>query len=216
VPDGLRFVYATLTGRRWPTLAEAVRRVALPELEAAGGGPYALFAPQFGLGSDQLVLMTSWEHRVNACAIVGRTLSALDEVESVEHHVVEPTARPTTSRPPERAGVYVHRWFDLDPANVEEVVDLSAEAWKTFEATFEVEVIGFFLSTANDGGPTRLMLLNWYPSLAAWEASREFDRDPESRRRFLRRAELTTTTRAITTTLILPLQAPGSPGGSGP
>jgi hypothetical protein len=202
MPDELRFDYATLTGRRWPTLAEALRRAALPELEAAGGSPYALFAPQFGLGSDQLVLMTFWERPVDAWASVGRTLSALDEVDAVEHRIVKATARPTTSRPPERAGVYVHRWFDLDPANVDEVVDLSAEAWETFEATFEVEVIGFFLSAADDGGPTQLMLLNWYPSLAAWEASRDFDRDPESRRRFWRRAELTTRTRAITTTLV--------------
>jgi hypothetical protein len=46
------------------------------------------------------------------------------------------------------------------------------------------------------------MLLNWYPSLAAWEASRNFDADPESKRNFLRRAELTTGTRAITTALV--------------
>lgn len=202
MPDSLHFDYAILSGHSWPILADAVRREALPELEAFGGHLYGLFAPQFGLASNQLVLMTHWEHPKDAVATIEQTLSALDVVDAFEHRQTVSTARPKTSQPPTRPGTYVHRTFDLDPANVEEIVDLSAEAWDTFEAIFEVEVIGFFLTEPHRDGVAQLMLLNWYSSLAGWEASREFDRDPLSKRRFLRRAQLTTGTRAVTTTLI--------------
>ena len=201
----LVFNYATVTGRKaWPHIERALREEAMPTLEALGAHAYGTFAPQFGLASNQLVWITRWDRLDGAALAIERTLLALDEVEDVWHHMVAPTARPDTGEPPKRAGLYIHRWFDLDPANVSEVVDLSAVAWETFERTFEVEIVGFFLTLDERTEAAQLMLLNWYPTLAAWEASRNFEADPESRKRFQRRAELTTGTRAISTTLVPP------------
>jgi hypothetical protein len=199
----LYFDYATVSGSvAWPQLASALLSEAAPAIEGSGGHSYGLFAPQFGLASNQLVWMTRWDRLEGAALEFERTLLGLDAVEAVSHHGVAATARPRTAAPPHRPGVYVHRWFDLDPANVAEVVELSAVAWETFEQAFEVEIIGFFQTVGEPRDAAQLMLLNWYPTLAAWEASRNFEADPESRSRFLRRAELTRGTRAITTTLV--------------
>ena len=210
----LCFDYATITGRPGTpgthfhtgsarALAQSLREEGLPRLEAIGGRFYGLWVAQFGLASDQLVLMTSWDRQQGVSASVEEALSSLEAVECIDHHMVVPTARPKSAEPPRRPGTYVHRWFDVAPRNVDEIVELSATAWETFESTFEVEVIGFFLRVVEpSANSTQLMLLNWYPSLAAWEASRNFDADPESKRNFLRRAELTTGTRAITTALV--------------
>ena len=212
--SGLYFDYATITGRRSTSdtkfhtgpaqaLARSLREDGLPRLEAIGGRFYGLWIAQFGLASNQLVLMTSWDRQRGVSTSVEETLSSLKAVECIDHQMVVPTARPKTPEPPRRPGTYVHRWFDVAPRNVDEIVELSAVAWETFESTFEVEVIGFFLTLVEPSADsTQLMLLNWYPSLAAWEASRNFDADPESKRNFLRRAELTSGTRAITTTLV--------------
>ena len=212
--SGLYFDYATITGRRRASgthfhagpahaLARSLREDGLPRLEAIGGRFYGLWTAQFGLASNQLVLMTCWDRQQGVPSSVEETLSSLEAVECIDHHMVAPTARPKTAEPPCRPGTYVHRWFDVEPRHVDEIVELSAAAWETFESTFEVEVIGFFLTLVEPSAEsTQLMLLNWYPSLAAWEASRNFDADPESKRNFLRRAELTTGTRAITTALV--------------
>ncbi len=211
---GLYFNYATITGEPGLSgtglqvgpglaLARSLREEGLPRLEAAGGKFYGLWAAQFGLAANQLVLMTCWDRPEAAPGEIERTLLSLEGVERIDHHMVAPTARPKSAEPPRRPGSYVHRWFDLEPRHVDEVVELSATAWETFESTFEVEVIGFFRTLAEPGADAaQLMLLNWYPSLAAWEASRKFDADPESKRRFMRRAELTTGTRAIATVLL--------------
>ena len=213
--SGLYFDYATITGRRGASdthfhagpahaLARSLRQDGLPRLEAIGGRFYGLWSAQFGLASNQLVLMTCWDRQQGVQSAVEETLSSLEAVEGIDHHMVVPTARPKTADPPHRPGTYVHRWFDVEPRHVGEVVELSAAAWETFESTFEVEVIGFFLTLVEPSADsTQLMLLNWYPSLAAWEASRNFDADPESKRNFLRRAGLTTGTRAIATALVV-------------
>jgi hypothetical protein len=199
----LHFSYATVTGHdTWPQIAKAIRDEAMPALEALGAHTYGLFAPQFGLASNQLVWITRWDQLEGAAPAVERTLLGLDAITGLQHHLIMPTARPKTAESPRRAGVYVHRFFDLDPANVAEVVELSAVAWETFERTFEVEVVGFFQTIDDRTHAAQLMLLNWYPTLAAWETSRNFEADPESRKRFLRRAELTTGTYAISTTLV--------------
>jgi hypothetical protein len=127
---------------------------------------------------------------------------AVEGLVHVESHVVVPTVRPTTSAPPQKSGLYVHRWFLVEPQDVEEVVELSATAWDSFEHTFAVEILGLFRMLGEDTALTELLLLTWYPNLAAWEMSRQVEQVPAARQRFLRRQELTKRTTAIATTLV--------------
>lgn len=199
----LYFNYATLTtsGNSWRPWEQALREDGVAKLAALGGAPYGMWSPLFGLASNQLVLMTSWAAPDGVIPNVTETLQAVEGIARVDNHMVVPTARPTTNTPPRRPGLYVHRWFRLEPHHVDEAVELSDTAWETFEHAFDVEVLGFFRTIEPQTELAELMLLNWYPNLAAWEASRNVALVPEARQRFRRRFALSQHMRAIATSL---------------
>lgn len=201
--DQLYFNYATLTtsGNSWRPWLQTLREDGIDKLTALGGELYGMWSPIFGLASNQLILMTSWDSPDGVTQHVTEMLTALDGIVSVAHHMVVPTVRPTTNTPPSKPGLYVHRWFLMEPGHVDEAVELSNTAWETFEHTFEAEVIGFFRTIEPQTELSELMLLNWYPNLAAWEASRNLSLAPEARQRFRRRLELSKEMRAIATSL---------------
>lgn len=199
----LYFNYATLTtsGNSWRPWGQALREDGVTKLTALGGKLYSIWSPLFGLASNQIVLMTSWSTSDGVVQNVTETLTTLDGIVSVDNHMVVPTVRPTANTPPSKPGLYVHRWFLLEPGHVDEAVELSNTAWETFEQAFEVEIIGFFRTIEPQTDLAQLMLLNWYPNLAAWEASRNLALAPEARQRFRRRLELSKEMRAIATSL---------------
>lgn len=198
------FHYATVTtsGNSWRHWVQALHEGGMAALQACGGTLYGIWAPLFGLASNQVVVMTHWSPSEGIMPTITETLLAVDGSQHVESHLVVPTVRPTTSAPPQKPGLYVHRWFLVASPHVEEVVALSATAYETFEHTFDVEILGLFRRLDEDTALTELLLLTWYPNLAAWETSRHFERVPEARQRFLRRQELSKWTRAIATTLV--------------
>jgi len=201
----LTFSYATVqtTGNTWLAHETLLRRQGLAKLRDIGGNPYGLWAPQFGLPSDTCVVMTHWPEPADAMTRVVETLGGVDGVVAVDCHLLAPTVRPVTADPPHKAGVYVHRWFRVAPDDVDEVAALSASAWQSFEATFEAQVIGLFRKRDDDAEDATMMLLNWYPSLAAWEGSRDVPSDPRAWELFHRRRALTKKTWAITTVIRL-------------
>jgi hypothetical protein len=107
-----------------------------------------------------------------------------------------PTARPDAGAQPEPltpGGVFAHRWFDVAPEHVEEIVALSAEAWSAFEAAFEARIHGLFRAVEPTG---RLLLITRYASVGEWEKSRGVARVTSgdlgaARRNFERRRRLT-------------------------
>jgi hypothetical protein len=199
----LYFNYATLTtsGNSWRPWEQALREDGVAKLVALGGALYGVWSPLFGLASNQLVLMTSWDVPDGVIPNVTEALQAVEGIVRVDNHMIVPTARPTTTTPPRQPGLYVHRWFRLAPHHVDEAVELSDTAWETFEQAFEVEVIGFFRTIEPQTELAELMLLNWYPNLAAWEASRNVALVPEARTRFRRRFALSKEMRAIAMSL---------------
>ena len=200
------FNYATITtsGNSWRHWAQALQAGGVAKLQERGGALYGVWAPLFGLASNQVVMMTQWSAPEGIVPQVTETFMAVEGIVHVESHLVLPTVRPTTSAPPQKPGLYVHRWFLVESQHVEEVVELSATAWETFEQTFAVDIIGFFRTLGEDTALTELLLLTWYPNLAAWERSRQFEQVPAARQRFLRRQQLTQWTRAIATTFVAP------------
>jgi hypothetical protein len=199
----LYFNYATLTtsGNSWHPWEQGLRENGVAKLTECGGELYGVWNPLFGLASNQVVVMTSWSVPDGVIQHVTETFMAVEGIVSVADHLVVPTSRPTTNAPPYKPGLYVHRWFLLESRHVDEAVALSATAWETFEHTFEVEIIGFFRTVEPQTELAELMLLTWYPTLAAWEKSRHAELTPEARTRFIRRRELSQVTRAIATSL---------------
>ncbi len=120
--------------------------------------------------------------------------------------IVKATVRPLSSMPLTRPGVYVFRDFWLPYEHLDEAVSLSSAAWQTFEGAkaFSAEPMGLFApaQTMSSSQECRLHLLTWYPDFTSWETSRQSD--PEAMRRFIARRELTRSTQAVATRLLLP------------
>jgi hypothetical protein len=165
-----------------------VNRGGLAAVRDAAGPRWGLFAPQIGDTSESLVLITPGPE-------VPAGLPG-----AAEATPITATVRPTSDEPlAADDGVYAHRWFDIDPADWDEFLALSEGAWPGFEAANPgVRIHGFFRAGA-DG--ERVLLVTRYPSLAAWETSRNVD-DEGGRANFRRRHELTKSTIVRTYRLI--------------
>ena len=164
-----------------------VPRGGLAAVRDAALDRWGLFVPQIGDPSESLVLITAGG---------GADLPA--KVDALER--ITATVRPTSAEPlaPDD-GVYALRWFEIDPADWDEFLALSEGAWPGFEgANPGVRIQGFFRSGV-DG--ERVLLVTRYPSLAAWETSRNVD-DDGGRANFARRHQLTKSTIVRTYRLI--------------
>lgn len=158
---------------------------------------WGMFAGLFGVGSNELVVATSG----NVHLVTGNVL-ALDAVETAETLVLEPTIRPIDATPLSREGLYVFRFFDVAHENVDEIAELSREAWETFEGNGNYEPQGLFCQADRSGEHGRMLLLTWYNDLTAWQSSRtEFP--PQARENFQRREALTGGSIAYATRLIV-------------
>lgn len=149
----------------------------------AGLVPWGAFAGLLGLRTDEAFL-------VAAGAGEEWQLPAFDRAEVVDQADFAPTVRPVEPIPQHTPGVYVFRTFDIRPADLEEFVRLSAEAWESFESGpgYRAEPRALL---RRDAGPgvVRMLLITWYDSLQSWERSRT--PPPAARANFQRRAALT-------------------------
>lgn len=162
------------------------------QLQAADNDVFGIFTSLFGLASNEIYLVTFGE--------VPAPLSFPEDVRLLSTHLFNPTLRPPIHRSRTRPGVYVFRWFSVLPQAVEEIIQLSYNAWPTFEAGFETEVQGLFVEATKQ--PSEMLLITWYKNLGVWEDSR---RPPEdARENFLRRHQLTLYAKPIATELQLP------------
>ena len=153
----------------------------------------------FGLAANQLIVMSAHTEPADGWKSVDGC-----EVDAVWG--LKATARPQSATPLTRSGVYVFRDFWLPFGHVAEAVELSSAAWKTFEGAdaYSAEPMGLFApaQAVPDSQECLLHLLTWYPDFTSWETSRQSD--PAAMQRFIARRDLTRTTRAVATRLILP------------
>jgi hypothetical protein len=91
---------------------------------------------------------------------------------------------------PNGSGFYVHREEHYASENVDEAVRLSREAWKTWEPAWGVRVAGLFRERPDPSGFANLIRIAWYPSYKVWLDTRRLEGDPESAKRFSKRAKL--------------------------
>lgn len=162
------------------------------------GGLVAQFTPQLGWAANEGAVLV----RDGAPAAVFDAVAANATV-TARHRLI-PTARPVDDNAALKGdGIYVHRWFTVGAGDVDEFVQLSAEAWPKFEGQFQTVIFGLFTAErtaeAEAAGQTRLLLLTWYKDHGVWETSR--DPTTESMQIFLRRQALTRHTQACSTLL---------------
>ena len=189
--------YITVTlgrGRAaWLDFAARVNTEGAAEVARVGGDLVGLFSPQLGFASNEAAILLRWPTGVRGpaspIADLGATLSGPVEA-------LTPTLRPRDDSALRPGGIYVHRWFVVDADQAEAFIALSGRAWGDFERAYETEIFGLFTAApdAEDValGQVRLLLLTWYASHGAWEASRDQTVDPEGL--FVRRHALTRST----------------------
>lgn len=162
------------------------------QIQTAGHGVFGIFTSLFGLASNEIYLVTFGETQAS--------ISFPDEVQLLSTHLFNPTLRPLNHQPRTRAGIYVFRWFSVLPGAVDEIIQLSYNAWPAFEGNFETEVQGLFVEAT--GQPSEMLLITWYKNLSVWEESRHPPKD--ARESFLRRHQLTLNAKPIATMLDRP------------
>jgi len=204
------FCYTRIKGndRNFQELFEHVRSVAAPALTREGISRWGAFAGLFGIGSNEIVWLTSSAPAVDHAAALRAQLARAPGA-IVEQHVLRPTVRPRETTPLTRPGLYVFRFFDVRNADVDEIARLSFEAWTTFEASdaYRAEPQGLFCQR-DTNAPTGVMLLcTWYDGLESWQTSRS--PAPAATENFRRRHQLTAGTIAYATRLIEWNDAPG-------
>ena len=149
------------------------------QIKLESGTVFGVFPALFGLASNELYLVTAADAPVSLPAMP-------DGVAIAGKVTLTPTVRPTDHSPRSKEGIYVFRWFEVNPADIDEIVRLSDEAWRNFEGDFDTEIQGLFKGV---DVPSRMLLLTWYRNLAVWEASR--NPAPAARENFLKRHRMT-------------------------
>lgn len=189
------FAFLRLTARQggWQPLHESLTNHLAPR-EIWGA-----FHGLFGVGSNELIAVTvGSDDAVTESIETARGL----EVDHVEALLLKPTARPTTTAPLTREGLYVFRFLDVAHADVEEIASLSARAWQTFEGCrdYRAEAQALFCQRDRSEVRGRMLLLTWYDGLSSWQTSRQ---PPQAaRENFQRRHALTDGTVAYATRLV--------------
>ncbi len=194
------FHWARLKGpqRNWQPIFEQIGQTTLPALEERDAHLWGAFHGLFGIGSNEIIMVTSWGLDHDPVA----ELTLPDNVERVEEIVLVPTVRPARDQQLTRPGLYVFRFFDVRNADVEEIAELSHTAWTTFEDTSEyaAEPQGLFCQKDRSSERGVMLLLTWYDGLNSWQTSRR--PHPDATANFRRRHELTFGTIAYATRLI--------------
>lgn len=161
------------------------------ELAVRAAEHWALFAAQIGAFSDEAVLIGT-----------GSDAPALTSATVLDVEPLRATVRPLGAEPLRDDAVYAHRWFTLALADWPEFLALSDGAWPGFEAANPgVHIEGFFRSEREPEEKARVLLVTRYPSLAAWEQSRNAS-DEAGGANFRRRHALTETTIVVTYRLL--------------
>jgi hypothetical protein len=159
-----------------PTYLEQIPRKAI----------WGTFSALFGMASNERIVITR------------EKLGAIIPSENlVEQFAMAATARPIEFAPLSADGLYVLRTFNVLAEHVEEFVELSQNAWTTFETDgeFTAGPQGLFHPNVLRNGLIPMQLVTWYDGLSSWERSRAPDEN--ARDNFARRRLLTQSTSAI-------------------
>lgn len=171
--------------RQWQAVAQRLSTEGAQRIAGEGGALYGIWRSQIGRPRDELQAITAWPGAVHAADAERALLEGETDVWIKRSETLEPTLRPSDSRPPTRQGNYAFRWFATPERHWTEFLDLCAKAWPGFEKAYDSQVIGLWRATgdrtgidsdevtgAGFHGGVRSLLLTRRPNLAMWERSK--------------------------------------------
>ena len=197
--DTYCFLHLRGEDRNWQPLKETLDGHVVRRWKDAGIAPWGIWYGLFGVASNELIVMAGTESHAGLDDFTA-PLAGLADIQRCE--LLTDTARPVDTRPCTQPGLYVFRFFEVRNEDVEEIVRLSQEAWKSFENVedYRAEPQGLFCQRDRTEESGRMLLVTWYDGLASWQTSRL---PPDSARdNFRRRHNLTRSTVAMATRLV--------------
>lgn len=142
--------------------------------EVPGGRMFGLWRAQIGPSMNLVTRASLWPGEPPPAPE-----AADPDVAALSTRVLTILTRGETPPDPARGGIVTHRWFILPAERVAEMVAITTEAWVGFEGDTGSEPLGLWQDRA-EAGPAHVLLMTWYPSLAAWEGSRFWQAPPGS------------------------------------
>lgn len=162
----LRFDELTVQRNRGEEVAKAIKA------NGAGEQTLGVFIPMIGVSANVVTAVTNWPGEPPKASYRN------DDIVGVRTRLFDTLAR--GQEPCAADGTYTHRWFMVAPENVGTLTDISVEAWKTMETDTDARIAGFWLDRErNAKGEAVVLMIVYYPSLAAWDASRYWKPKPK-------------------------------------
>jgi hypothetical protein len=137
------------------------------DIKANGAGTQSLgiWLPMIGVSNNVVTAVTNWTGEPPKPAYTS------DQIRNVRSRVFDTLAR--GQQPCTADGIYTHRWFIVLPDHVQALTEMSVEAWKSSEQDTDMRIAGFWrCRELNANGEAVVLMIVYYPSLAAWDASR--------------------------------------------
>ena len=196
--DGYAFLRLGNPSGDWQELAAWLTERAQSEWASQGAATLGLFYGLFGMQSNELIVVLHNPREASLQALIESARPAA----VVRAARLRATARPQAFAPLRRPGLYVFRNFRLQVGALDDTVQLSRQAWETFEQApdYQAEPIGLFEELDVPAGGENLMLLTWYDGFGSWESSRR--PPPAAWENFRQRRALVTRTGALATQLV--------------
>ena len=164
----LRFDEITVQRNRGEEVAKAIKANGV-----GGSQTLGVWLPMIGVSANVVTADQQLDRRA-----AGRRLQGRQIVERPHPPVRHARARPDSPAPPTASTPTAGSW--CAPDNVKTLTDTSVEAWKTMEADTEARIAGFWLDRErNAKGEAVVLMIVYYPSLAAWDASRYWKPKPK-------------------------------------
>ena len=124
-----------------------------------------VWAPMIGMSVNTVTAISNWSKEPPKASYKS------PQITGVRTRLFDTLARGQT--PCTAEGAYTHRWFMCAPENVKALTDISAEAWPAMETDTAARIAGFWLDRErNAKGEAVVLMIVFYPNLAAWDASR--------------------------------------------
>jgi hypothetical protein len=148
--------------------ADAVAKQQLAARKTSGDGTsLGVFLPMIGVSNNTVTTGTLWTAEPPAPPAAGNDVA---RVKTRSFEMLTRGQKPCDAYAP---GIFTHRWFVVRPENVQRMTDSSVEAWKSSEEDTEMRVVGFWLDReSGPNGEATILMIVYYPDLAAWDASR--------------------------------------------
>ncbi len=193
---------------------EKIQSDVVPKVEQAGGLLYAIWTPPEELPDpkhpilvkaseirerpveipqmtdDQFIVMFAWPKDAIKSEALDAAISLVDGIEKATTRNFDPIFLENGLSIPTGHGYYTHREQRFSSEDIPKVIQLSNEAWRTWEPYWGADTIALFRARTDSKQRGELLRIAWYPTAERWVETRASKREPESRKRFQKRKQL--------------------------